>query len=115
MRVGDSRCGAVEFAQRLNTAAELLEAGAAVAEATRALVAEFGCSSRQARRYVERAATQGRAVVPEETVVFTVKVPAALAVRVRERAKESGSTISALVTAALTEFLARGHTQPRRR
>ncbi|WP_406277034.1 hypothetical protein OH799_07355 [Nocardia sp. NBC_00881] len=115
MRVGDSRCGAVEFALRVNTAAELLEAGAAVAEAARVLAAEFDCSSRQARRYVERAASGGRVVVPEEMVVFTVKVPAALAVRVRERAKESGGTISALVTAALIGFLARGHTQPRRR
>ncbi|MEU7633971.1 hypothetical protein AB0C34_29030 [Nocardia sp. NPDC049220] len=112
MRVADSRCGAVEFALRVNTAVGLLEAGA---EAARVLAAEFDCSSRQARRYVERAASGGRVVVPEEMVVFTVKVPAALAVRVRERAKESGGTISALVTAALIGFLARGHTQPRRR
>ncbi len=46
-------------------------------------------------------------MVPEETTVFTVKLPSALAARVRERARESGSTISALVAQALTEFLAR--------
>jgi hypothetical protein len=79
------------------------------------LAAEFDCSSRQARRYIERAAAQGRAVVPEETAVFTVKLPVALADRVRERAKESGGTISALVATGLTEFLSRGHTQPQRR
>ena len=47
--------------------------------------------------------------------MFTVRLPAALAVRVRERARESGSTISALVAQALTEFLARGQRGPRRR
>jgi hypothetical protein len=93
----------------------LLGNGVVVAEAARVLAGEFGCSPRQARRYVERAAAQGRVVVPEQTVVFTVKLPVALVDRVRERTGESGGTISALVTRALTEFLARGHHQPRRR
>lgn len=84
-------------------------------EAVRELVARFGCSARQARRYVERAAQDGPTPVPEATTVFTVRLPAALAARVRERARESGSTISALVAQALTEFLARGHRGPRRR
>ncbi|MCA1707682.1 MAG: ribbon-helix-helix protein, CopG family, partial [Actinobacteria bacterium] len=70
---------------------------------------------RQARRYAERAAEGGRAAVPQETTVFTVKLPTALVARVRERAGESGSTISALVTQALTEFLARGHRKRPRR
>ena len=50
--------------------------------------------------------------------MFTVRLPAALVARVRERARESGSTISALVVQALTEFLARGRRVdrgPRRR
>ena len=51
----------------------------------------------------------GRSAVPEASVVFTVKLPASLAARVREHARESGSTISAVVARALTEFLARGH------
>jgi predicted HicB family RNase H-like nuclease len=72
-------------------------------------VARFGCSARQARRYLERAAQDGPTPVPEATTVFTVRLPAALVARVRERARESGSTISALVVQALTEFLARGH------
>ncbi|WP_280275310.1 ribbon-helix-helix protein, CopG family [Nocardia wallacei] len=57
----------------------------------------------------------GRPVVPERAVVFTVKLPVALADRVRERARESGGTVSALVARALTEFLARGPRPPRRR
>jgi predicted transcriptional regulator len=53
--------------------------------------------------------------VPEASVVFTVKLPAALAGRVRAHARESGTTISAVVARALTEFLARGRrNNPRR-
>lgn len=101
------RADAGEYAQRVNAAVELLAHGMPEAEAARRLANRFGCSVRQARRYVERAARGGSAVVPEETTVFTVKLPSALAARVRERARESGSTISALVAQALTEFLAR--------
>jgi predicted transcriptional regulator len=53
--------------------------------------------------------------VPGETTVFTVKLPAALVARVRARARESGSTISAVVAQALTEFLASGHRKRLRR
>jgi hypothetical protein len=113
--VGDIRCSAVEFTQRINVAAELLAAGVPVAGAARMLAERFGCSPRQARRYLGRAAAGGRIPVAEETVVFTVKVPAALADRVRERARESGGTISALVTRALTEYLVRGHARPQHR
>ena len=115
---GRGRADAGEYARRVNAAAELLGAGLPVAEAVRVLAERFGCSARQARRYVERAAEGGPAAVPEETTVFTVRLPAALVARVRERAKASGSTISALVVQALTEFLARGHRGdrgPRRR
>jgi hypothetical protein len=38
-----------------------------------------------------------------------------LVARVRERARESGSTLSAVVAQALTEFLARGHRKRPRR
>jgi hypothetical protein len=93
---------------------ELLDAGIAVADTARMLAVRFGCSARQARRYVARAEVGGRVEVPDTTVVFTVKVPAALAVRVREHARISGGSISALVVQALTEFLASAHTRPGR-
>ena len=78
------------------------------AEAARALAGRFGCSVRQARRYVDAAITEGRVRAPEATVVFTVKVPGRLAAAVREHARVSGRTISAVVAQALEEFLARG-------
>ena len=40
-------------------------------------------------------------------VVFTVKLPAALARRIRRAARATGQSISALVSEALTEFLER--------
>ena len=86
-----------------------------VADAARELAGRFGCSPRQARRYVERAALSGRADVPETTTVFTVKLPGGLAGRVRAHAREAGVTISAVVAQALEEFLARGRrNHPRR-
>lgn len=115
MSGGRGRAGAAEYARRVNAAAELLESGIPVVEVAHILAERFGCSPRQARRYAERAIEGGRAAVPEESTVFTVRLPAVLAARVRERAKVSGSTISALVARALTEFLARGHgKRPRR-
>jgi hypothetical protein len=111
---GRSRAGGGERAGRVNAAAELAEAGVPAAEAARVLAARFGCSVRQARRYVD-AAAGGRVQAPEATVVFTVKVPVRLAAAVREHARASGRTISAVVTQALEEFLARGHrSHPRR-
>ena len=84
-------------------------------EAARVLAGRFGCSPRQARRYVDQAAASGRVPVPEATVVFTVKVPARLAAAVREHARISGRTISAVVAQALEEFLTRGRrNHPRR-
>ncbi len=103
---GRGRAGAGEHAERVNAAADLLEAGAAATEAASVLAGRFGCSARQAR---------GRMPVPERGVVFTVKLPGRLAAAVREHARDSGRTISAVVAQALEEFLARGHrNHPRR-
>jgi hypothetical protein len=104
---GRVRAGAGEYTRRVNAAAELVESGIPVAEVVRVLAERFGCSLRQARRYADRAAAGGWQAAPEETTVFTVKLPVGLVARVRAQAKASGSTISALVAQALTEFLAR--------
>jgi hypothetical protein len=98
------RVGGSGRAERINVAAELLAAGVPAVEAARVLAQRFSVSQRQARRYVE-AAADGPVAVPETSVVFTVKLPASLAARVREHAHGSGSTISAVVARALTEFL----------
>ena len=101
------RARADERAQRVNTAAELLDAGMPVVQASRQLADRYGLSERQARRYVERARALGPVPVPAPTVVFTVKLPTDLARRVRATAHACGQPISTLVTRALTEFLDR--------
>jgi len=79
------------------------------------LAGRYGCSVRQARRYIDAAAARGRVEAPEATVVFTVKLPVRLAAAVRAHARASGRTISAVVTQALEEFLAGGRrNHPRR-
>ena len=105
----------IGYAERVNAAAELVEAGVPVADAAQVLAGRFAVSARQARRYVDQAVAAGRVDVPEESVVFTVKLPAALARRVRAHARENETTISAVVVRALTEFLQRGRKKPPRR
>jgi hypothetical protein len=105
---GDRRVDAVEYATRINAAVLLVEAGVPVAEAAGVLAGRFGVSQRQARRYVDQAVAGGRVPVPEPSVVFTVKLPAVLAERVRGHAREGQTTISAVVAGALTEFFTRG-------
>jgi hypothetical protein len=112
---GGRRAGDVEFAGRVNAAAELVEAGVPVAEAAAVLAARFDVSVRQARRYVDRAVAEGRVEVPEASVVFTVKLPAGLAGRVRAYARERETTISAVVARALSAFFRRGRREPPRR
>ena len=109
------RVGDAEYAARINAAAELAEAGVPVAEAARMLAGRFAVSVRQARRYVDQAVAGGRVGVPEASVVFTVKLPAGLAGRVRGYARERETTISAVVARALAEFFARGRREPPRR
>jgi hypothetical protein len=112
---GGRRAGAAEHAEHVNEAAVLLEAGTPAAEAARLLAGRLGCSQRQARRYVARAAESGRVPVPDESSVFTVRLPVRLAVAVREHARASGRTVSAVVAQALEEFLGRAHgTRPPR-
>ena len=106
---GDRRADAAEHAEHVNEAAGLLEAGVPAAEAARILAGRLGCSQRQARRYVARAAESGRVPVPGESSVFTVRLPGRLAAAVREHARASGRTISSVAVQALEEFLHRGH------
>lgn len=104
---GEHRARADQSARRINAAAELVASGCDVAEATRQLARRHRISERQARRYVERARESGPVAVPSAKIVFTVKLPLDLVRRVRQQARRSGQTISAVVARALTEFLER--------
>ncbi|WP_328757942.1 hypothetical protein [Streptomyces sp. NBC_00271] len=105
--VRGDRVDSVEYARRVNAAADLAAAGVPAAAAARTLASRYGVSVRQARRYLEQAMAAGRVEVPESSVVFTVKLPESLAGRIRSRAHESDRAISAVVAQALAEFLQR--------
>ena len=87
----------------------MLAAGVPAAEAARVLAGRLGCSERQARRYVSRAAASGGVPVPEQGTVFTVRLPVRLAAAVREHARASGRTVSSVAAQALEEFLTHAH------
>src|SRR5258707_12834013 len=95
--VRGGRVGGVEYAERVNAAAELVAAGVPVAEAARVLAGRFGCSERQARRYWEVASRSGAGVGPEAAAVFPVKVPARLAEGGAGHARAAGRSTSAVV------------------
>jgi hypothetical protein len=97
------------FAERVNAAADLLDSDVPAADAARELARRFGCSARQAHRYLQRAGLSGHVPVPAPAAVFTVKLPVPLIARVRAYAAASGRALSAVVGQALEEFLARTH------
>ena len=103
------------FAERVNAAADLRDSDVAVADAARELARRFGCSTRQAHRYLQRAGRSEHVPVPAPAAVFTVKLPVPLIARVRAHAAASGRALSAVVGQALEEFLARTHRDDPRR
>ena len=112
---GGGRARADVFAERVNAAADLLAADVPAADAARELASRFGCSPRQAHRYLQRAGRSGHVPVPAPAAVFTVKLPVPLIARVRAQAAASGRALSAVVGQALEEFLARTHRDDPRR
>ncbi len=106
MRLVASRAHADEYALRLNRAVVLLSERSPAA-VVRAIQIEHGVSDRQARRYVRAAQrSPGGVVVPERTVVFTVRLPGSVIERVRALAAGSDRSVSATVADALRLGLA---------
>ena len=106
------RAHADEYAVRVNRAVELL-ADRSSADAVRGLQAECGLSERQARRYVNEALERpGGVVVPERTVVFTVRLAPSLSAGLRERARASGVSLSAVTAAAVAGYLDQAGERP---
>ena len=107
------RAYADEYAVRVNRAVVLL-ADRSPADAVRGLQAEFSLSERQARRYVNEALERPDGVsVPERTVVFTVRLAPSLIAGVRERARVSGVSLSAVTAAAVGAYLEQAGERPR--
>jgi hypothetical protein len=89
----------------------LLKKGSGTNEAISVIMEQFGVSRRQAYRYIQDAQRRRHAMpVPEEKVVFTVKLPKSLVALVRRFSNSSGDSLSNVVTQALRAFLRRrGH------
>ena len=106
------RAYADEYAVRVNRAVELL-VDRSPADAVRGLQTEYGLSERQGRRYVNEAlARPDGVVVPERTAVFTVRLAPSLIAGLRERARASGQSLSAVTAAAVCGYLDRAGERP---
>lgn len=100
------RARADEYAHRVNEAMALLGEGTLSSEVAQELAWRHGVSTRQGWRYVREASERSVPLeVPEQKVVFTVKLPRSLAERVRAMAATRGKTLSALVSEALEAWL----------
>ena len=110
---GGHRASAEQFAERINAAVALIAAGVGVAEAARILAARFATTTRQGYRYVHRAAVAGPLPLVEPTTAVTVKIPVDLADGLRDHARRGDGTISALVTAAVRQWMADNHQHDR--
>jgi hypothetical protein len=97
-----------ELARRINQAYVLLNEGKLQPEVVKILMKKYGVSQIQAYRYVRLAKELSKKMlIPESSVVFTVKLPASLIKRARDLAGIHGQTISNVTRLALEEFLAK--------
>jgi len=97
-----------ELAKRINQAFVLLKKETPLSQVTTRLMDKFGVSKIQAYRYIQQAKeNKEKVAIPENSVVFTVKLPPSLIKRVRKLASSQGMSISKVVRAALEEFLSR--------
>ncbi|NIR87115.1 hypothetical protein GWO13_05885 [Candidatus Bathyarchaeota archaeon] len=104
-----SKASASERNKRVNVAISLLRESTSNAEVTSELRKRFGISQRQAQRYVHEAAKAKQELpIPEQKIVFTVKLPITLVQRVRGFAKSTGESISDVTARALEHVLSGG-------
>ncbi len=104
-----SKSSTAERNHRINWAITLLGKQFPSAQVIAELQERFGVSERQAYRYLQEA-EQAKALllIPEQKVVFTVKLPKSLAQRMREYARATGQSVSDIVTRALERILSHG-------
>lgn len=97
-----------EMVKRINRAYALLGQNQPQEAVVVHLMEKYEISQIQAYRYVQKAKKlSGHLAVPEQSVVFTVKLAPSLIVRIRKLAKDQGLSISKIVKKGMEEFLAR--------
>ena len=103
-----ARSSVPEKTRRVNAALALLKTSPSRAQAAHQLADSLDICLRQAYRYLELAEEAGRVLpVPEEKVMFTVKLPQSLVDSLRLLSHSSGETISELARQALDPFVKR--------
>ena len=102
-----------ELTRRINQAFTLLKQEVPTPQIVTRLSSMFGISRVQAYRYLKQAkANKGPIPIPEDAVVFTVKLQPGLIKRIKRFAHATGMSISKVVRVALEDFLAqRDHGQ----
>lgn len=97
-----------EYIERINTALLMMSKHSSKEGVVIALMEQYGVSRRQSYRYIQEAQkAKHQLPIPEEKIVFTVKLPISLVSCIREHANSTGESISAIVTQALKAFLKR--------
>jgi len=73
---------------------------------------QYGISKRQAYRYLDQARTTGAELpIPDQKIAFTVKLSQNIIQALREYARNSGKSLSEIVTQSLEAFLQNGRRQ----
>src|ERR1700757_2852845 len=91
-------------AERLDAARKLLAMSVDVSEAAMTLSRDLGLSLRQAYRYLEQGRSGAPRMTPEASITITLKMPASLALELREHARTSQATTSEIVRRAVSSF-----------
>ena len=95
--------------ERINMARTLLNQYSSRGKVISELMLKYGVSRRQAYRYVQEAQESELIFpIPEQKIVFTVKLAPSLIQQVKETAKTSGYSISDFTATALARFLRDG-------
>lgn len=101
-----ARSSVPEKTRRVNAALALLKTCPTRSQAAHQLANTLGICLRQAYRYLELAEEAGEVLpVPEEKVMFTVKLPQSLVRSLRQLSQSRGETISELTRQALDSLL----------
>jgi Lhr-like helicase len=97
-----------ELAKRINQAFSLLQKKKPQPQIVNQLMRKYGVSQVQAYRYIQLAREiNEKMAIPENGVVFTVKLPPTLIRRIKQLSAAKGRSISKVVHTALEEFLAK--------
>ena len=99
----------LERAKRINSARAFINRYDTIAKAVSAMIDQYGISKRQAYRYIQEAKMIGKDVpIPDTKIAFTVKLSQNLIQALRQHAKDTGKTLSEIVTRSLEAFLQNG-------